>query len=233
MKLESRIVHEASFQFADNRVVVQLHGDSQNPFALPALHRQETVRRNARDRGEFVVYRVKEPVVTGATDSSRKKPFSTEPAETIKFEYPDMRHDAETLMVHPQTGDIYILSKRISGAAGVYKLPAAAGYKTDKMNRLEKIADFSAPAMPNGLLTGGDISPDGTRVAICDYFGGYEIVMPAGKSKNFDEIWKEKPSTIELGERRQGETVAYTADGKAILATSEKKNSPVIKVDRK
>jgi hypothetical protein len=38
---------------------------------------------------------------------------------------------------------------------------------------------------------------------------------------------------VELGERKQGEAICYTADGKAIIATSEKKNSPVIKVERK
>ncbi len=86
--------------------------------------------------------------------------------------------------------------------------------------------------MPNGFLTGGDISPDGKRVIVCDYFSAYEIVLPES-AKNFDDIWKEKPSVIQLGEREQGEAVSYSADGKSILATSEKKNSPIIEVKRK
>jgi len=52
-------------------------------------------------------------------------------------------------------------------------------------------------------------------------------------AKSFDEIWTEKLLIVELGERNQGEAVAYSADGKSIFATSEKKNSPIIQVKRK
>ncbi len=186
---------------------------------------------NKRTRGEFTIYRVKEPTVTDENKSSSKKnPLETETAEQIKFTYPETRHDAETLMIHPETGDIYIVSKRLSGAAGVYKLKA--DYSLEKTNTLEKIADFSVPATPNGFVTGGDISPDGRRVVICDYFNAYEIVLPEN-AKNFDEIWKQEPEIIELGTREVGEAVGYSADGKSIFATSEKTNSPFIRVNRK
>ncbi len=102
-------------------------------------------------------------------------------------------------------------------------------YDLNKTNRLEKIADFTVPAFPNGFLTGGEISPDGKRVIVCDYFAAYEIILPE-KAKSFDEIWREKPSIVELGERAQGEAVCYSVDGKSVFATSEKKNSPIIQV---
>jgi len=189
------------------------------------------IGNNKRTRDEFTIYRVKEPTVSGENkSSSKKKPLTTETAEAIKFSYPDMRHDAETLMIHPESGDFYILSKRLSGAAGVYKLKA--NYSLEKTNTLEKIADFSVPAVPNGFLTGGDISPDGRRVIICDYFNAYEIVLPE-KAKNFDEIWTQKPAIVELGEREIGEAVGYAADGNSIFATSEKNNSPFIQVKKK
>ncbi|MEP7039017.1 MAG: hypothetical protein ABI891_11815 [Acidobacteriota bacterium] len=186
------------------------------------------IGNNERTKSEMTIYRVAEPQVSASDKtSSKKNPNKTESAEAIKFEYPDMRHDAETLMVNPNTGDIYILSKRLSGAAGVYKL--AANYSLEKTNTPEKIADFTVPAVPNGFLTGGDISPDGKRVIICDYFSAYEIVLPEN-AKNFDEIWKEKPVIVELGQRKQGEAVVYSADGKSVFATSEGKNSPLISV---
>ena len=189
------------------------------------------IGNNERVKSEFRIYRFREPQVSESTiNSSKKNPQRTDAAEVIKFSYPDYRHDAETLMVHPKTGDIYILSKRLTGAAAVYKL--SRDFDPEKTNRLEKITDFSVPALPNGLLTGGDISPDGKRVVICDYFSAYEIVLPE-KAKNFDEIWKQEPQIIELGEREQGEAVCYSADGKAIFATSENRNSPVIQVKRK
>ncbi len=186
---------------------------------------------NERKRSELTVYLVKEPTVTDADKtSSRKNSLSTEPSDAIKIQYPDARYDAETLLVHPQSGDIYILTKRLRDAASIYKL--SKNYSFDKINRLEKIADFTVPAVPNGFLTGGDVSADGKRVVICDYFSAYEIVLPE-KAKSFDDIWRERPLIIELGEREQGEAVGYSADGAAIYATSEKKNSPIIKVKKK
>ena len=189
------------------------------------------IGNNERLKSEMTIYCVAEPTISDADkDSSKKNPSQTENAEAIKFVYPEMRHDAETLLVHPNSGDIYILSKRLSGASGVYKL--AADFSLEKTNTLKKIADFSVPAVPNGFLTDGDISPDGKRVVVCDYFSAYEIVLPKN-AKSFDEIWTEKPLIVELGERNQGEAVAYSADGKSIFATSEKKNSPIIQVKRK
>lgn len=184
---------------------------------------------NGRSRTEHTIYKVKEP--TGfSKDSSRKNPQMTDDAEAIKFTYPDIRHDAETLLVHPQTNDIYVVTKRLTGAAGVYKLKA--NYDSSKVNKLEKVSDLSVPAVPEGFLTGGDISPDGKRVVICDYFFAYELSLP-DKANNFDDIWKQKPLKIELGTREQGEAVAYSPDGNSIFATSENKNSPLIEVKRK
>jgi hypothetical protein len=189
------------------------------------------IGNNERLKSEFTIYRVAEPQVADKdANSSTKNPSKTDTAEAVKFDYPDTRHDAETLLIHPQSGEIYILTKRLDGAASVYKL--AANYSSEKTNTLKKIGDFSVPAVPNGFLTGGDISPDGKRIIICDYFSAYEIVLPES-AKSFDDIWKEKPSVVQLGEREQGEAVSYSADGKSILATSEKKNSPIIEVKRK
>lgn len=189
------------------------------------------IGNNERVKAQLTIYRVAEPKISANADhSSRKNPPSTETAQAIKVLYPDSRHNAETLLVHPKTGDVYILTKEMTGASGVYKLPA--NYNPDKTNRLEKIADFRVPAIPDGFLTGGEIAPDGKRVILCDYFAAYEILLPA-KAANFDEIWKEKPLKIELGERKQGEAVSYSADGKSIFATSEGKKSPLIEVDRK
>lgn len=188
------------------------------------------IGNNKRTRSELTIYRVKEPkILSEDKSSSKKNPLSTEAAQAVKFTYADTRHDAETLLVHPETGDIYVITKRLSGAAGVYKLKA--NYEIGKTNTLEKIADLSVPAVPNGFLTGGDISPDGKRIIVCDYFNAYELILPE-KAKNFDEIWKQEPKTVELGTREIGEAVGYSADGNSIFATSEN-NDSLIRVRRK
>lgn len=186
---------------------------------------------NKGKRPEHFVYRVKEPIVGGNdARSSRKEPLASDGADIVRFRYPDYGQDAETLMVHPKSGDIYIVTKRVTGPAGVYCLrhPAFDG----STGMLEKVADISVPAIPNGFLTGGDISPDGRHVIICDYTQAYEWTLPEG-DQDFDDIWKQVPEPVDLGKRKHGEAVAYNVDGTAVYATSEDKDSPVIEVKRR
>lgn len=194
------------------------------------IYTSDTGNNTKNQRSVFTIYKVKEPTVSGETDSTKKDPLETDPAEAIQVQYPDGPRDAETFMVNTQTGDMYILSKRFSEPSAVYKLKA--GYDHNNVNTLEKLTDFRVPAVPNGFLTGGDIAPDGKHAIICDYFNAYELTLPAG-AKNFDDIWKQTPLVVELGKREQGEAVAYSADGKSIFATSEGKKPPLIQVDHK
>lgn len=184
---------------------------------------------NDKMRSEIVVYRVAEPKLTPADKSSTKSnPKTTAPADAIRLRYPDGKYDAETLLVHPATGNLYIITKAMLKNAVVYEAPAplVAG----KVITMRRIGELRIPSLMGGVLTGGSISPDGRRVAVCDYIQGYEIVLPAS-SKNFDDIWKQKITGFNLGQREQGEAITYRADGKALLATSEGKRPPLIQVD--
>lgn len=186
---------------------------------------------NKLKRDKFGVYRVAEPVVTPPdADSDRKNPLLTASADFIQFTYPDSDHDAETLMVHPVSGYIYVVTKLVSGPAGVYRLKPTFGDTNPQ--KAERVADLSVPAVPNGFLTGGDISPDGRRVIICDYSQAYEFSLPDGDS-DFEDIWKQPAERIDLGKRKGGESICYSVDGTAIYATSEGRKPPVIEVKSK
>jgi len=184
---------------------------------------------NNANRRDIVVYRVLEPELTAADkNSTKKQPRATAPAEAIHFVYPDGKHDAEALMVHPSTGNLYIMTKRALANSAVYE--ATAPLTPGKLTTLKKIADVHVPSIFGGAITGGSISPDGRRVALCDYFQGYEIVLPPS-SKNFDDIWKQKMTGFDLGKRPQGESITYRLDGNALLATSEGDASDLIQVE--
>jgi hypothetical protein len=188
---------------------------------------------NKHGRKDMVIYRVPEPVVQpGDKDATRRDMIFSEPAAAIHFKIEDFKDDAETLMVHPVTGDIYILAKSYKRSSAIYKLSPPFKIDDEGMNAVQALGPFSVPAIPDGVLTGGDISPDGKRVIVCDYFSAYELILPGG-AKNFDDIWKVKPLVVDLGPRKTGEAVGYSADGKFIVATTEGKNPPVIEVDRK
>jgi hypothetical protein len=186
---------------------------------------------NDAKRAEHLIYRVREPGASTATSGSTKAaPLQTEAAEVLRFIYPDGPHDAETLMVHPKTADIYVVTKHKTGPAGVYRLHSEFG--NSQPVQAEKIAPLSVPGIPMGLLTGGDISPDGRRMIICDYTAGYEYTLPEGTS-NFDDIWKLEPEMVDIGDRRVGEAVCYSADGNTLYSTSEGKHQPIFGTERR
>lgn len=175
---------------------------------------------NSLDREQVIVYRVPEPAISAAdSTATSSSPRATEKAEPIYLRYPDGKHNAETLLVHPQTGDVYIVTKSSKKAAAVYRVTAAA-LAEPRVQTLVKVTDLALPSVLEGMVTGGDISSDGQRVVLCDYFAGYEYTLGAG-AKGFDAIWSEKPRLIDLGGREQGEAVCYSLDGKSILSTSE------------
>ena len=183
---------------------------------------------NDKVRSEIVVYRVAEPKLTAADKSSTKSnPKTTASADAIRLRYPDGKFDAETLLVHPTTGNLYIITKAMLKNAVVYE--AAAPLVTGKVITMRRLGEIKVPSIMGGVITGGAISPDGRRVALCDYIQGYEVVLPAS-SKNFDDIWKQKITGFNLGQREQGEAITYRSDGKALLVTSEGKRPPLIQV---
>jgi hypothetical protein len=189
------------------------------------------IGNNSKKREFLTVYRILEPVITAKDSATTKeKPAETVAAEAIKLKYPEGNFDAEALMVHPQTGDLYIVTKVMGAAAKVFKLKAP--FMQQKEARLIFVAEVKAPNRFIGFLTGGDISPDGHRVALCDYLSAFEITLPDKKGLAFDEIWKQPVQVINIGTRKQGEAICYRADGMALLATSEVLPCPLIEVVR-
>ena len=185
---------------------------------------------NSSARGEVVVYRVPEPKPDPTNNSSKAKPQISERAEAIRLRYPDGKHDAEALLVHPVSGDLYIVTKVALENPTVYK--AEAPLNAGKVITMKMVGQLAVPSLFGGIITGGSLSPDGKRVALCDYFQGYEMVLPAN-SNNFDDIWKQRLVSFDFGKRNQGEAIAYRLDGRALLGTSEGRGSLVIEVSIK
>ncbi|HYP26622.1 MAG TPA: hypothetical protein VE262_07890 [Blastocatellia bacterium] len=182
---------------------------------------------NREQRSEIVIYRVPEPAVSqDLATFSETNPANTEPAVAMRLEYPDGRYDAEALLVHPHTGVIYILTKSYGPGALIYKVPAEL--YTD-VTTLERVGEIKLPGQQGGIITGGDISPDGKMVILCDYQAAYEFLLPEHDG-SFDRIWAEVPTKVQLGTRRQGEAICYSLDGNSVLATSEGTPCPIFRI---
>ena len=188
------------------------------------------IGNNKLERAELRIYRVKEPIVSAAgASSNRKNALPTDPADVSVFKYQDTPHNAETLLVQPLTGEVYVLTKRLDGPSLVFKFMPNFGSVAPIT--AQKVGEVSVPAVPNGLLTSGAISADAKRVVLCDYSAGYELSSPNATS--FDEIWKAKPVPIDLGNRKHGEAISFASDGKSIIGTNEGKKAEIFEVKRK
>ena len=182
---------------------------------------------NVRSATHFTIYRVPEPALDSET---------TEAAELFRVRRPSNSTDAEALLVGPRRGDVYIVTKALKRGQKTEVLKVSAPLKPNSTAR--KIATLDIGDGPllqwfsAGGITGGDISPDSGRVALCDYLTVYEAVLPPG-AKHFDEIWKAKWERIETGYRKQGEAVTYRQDGNALILTSEGPTFDLIEVERR
>jgi hypothetical protein len=73
---------------------------------------------------------------------------------------------------------------------------------------------------PSLAATGGDISPDGQRLVVSDYFT-VRTKRCCPRRAAFDAVWRQEFTAIPLGFGLQVEGVCYRADGRAIIAASE------------
>ena len=184
---------------------------------------------NSAQRKEIIVHRITEPAPP-SDQTSPSAPRRTAPAETFRLRYPQGARDAETLLVHHATGDLYIITKQMLAPAEVYR--ARAPLDPRRTITLEQVATLDIPSLTGGFITGGDISIDNRRIILCDYVAAYEFVLP-DDAKEFDAIWRERPRVVTLDARRQGEGIAYSLDGRAILTTSEGVPAPLGEVVRR
>lgn len=127
--------------------------------------------------------------------------------------YSDGSRDAESLLVHPKTGRVYIIDKQEDGGH-LYEGPAklsASGTNVFK------------PVVPVDLwATDAAFSPDGKELAVRGYFGGISYDWNDGKIKKLGRI------SVPLG---QGESATYSTDGTKLLLGSEGAGSSVVAED--
>ncbi|MCG8966942.1 WD40 repeat domain-containing protein [Streptomyces sp. CL12-4] len=123
--------------------------------------------------------------------------------------YADGARDAESMVVHPKTGRVYIIDKNEDGGH-LYEGPAKLSSSGTNVFR---------PTVPVDLwATDAAFSPDGEQLAVRGYLGGIWYAWNGGKIQRKGRI------SVPLG---QGESATYTADGEKLLLGMEGANSPV------
>ncbi|MFI7501440.1 WD40 repeat domain-containing protein [Streptomyces sp. NPDC049687] len=128
--------------------------------------------------------------------------------------YSDGARDAESLVVHPKTGRVYIIDKNEDGGH-LYEGPATLS--TSGKNVFKPVAAVDLWA------TDAAFSPDGTRLAVRGYFGGISYDWNDGAVK--------REGRLDVPLQRQGESLSYSPDGSKLMYGSEGAGSDVVAED--
>jgi hypothetical protein len=154
------------------------------------------------------IYRFPEPDVSG-----RKTPFTDTIAnyDVIHYRFPDRIRDAETLMIDPNTKDLYVVSKREINVV-MYKM--AYPYSPNDTITMEIVGN-----LPLSIIVAGDISSDGTEVLLKSYNEIYYYKLKAGEG--IESIIHKQPERLPYAIEPQGEAIAWNTDASGYYTVSE------------
>ncbi len=168
--------------------------------------------------------------VAGSADA-RTAP--AEVAEVAEVAYPDSRHDAEALLHDPVTGEVFVVTKRWDGGpAGVYRLPAdafgSAGSGAEDSGaaarqNLEHLGEVGDSA--GVLVTGGDVSADGTLVVLRTYRD--VRLWDRDPGIGIAQTLASTPDCVHVLVEGQGEAVAFDPGGTALVTVREGEQAPL------
>ncbi|HSV38384.1 MAG TPA: hypothetical protein VLI04_06440 [Nocardioidaceae bacterium] len=145
---------------------------------------------NDAERSHITVYGIPTP---GRGDAT------VEPT-SYEMVYDDGPRDAETLLVHPKTGRMYVVSKGLLGGT-VYAAPKQL--REDRTNVLQPVGGAG------GLVTDGVFLPDGEHLLLRDYVSATLVA-----ASDFTPL-----ARFRLPAQEQGEGIGY--DGQRVLVSTE------------
>lgn len=160
---------------------------------------------NAGVHKSVKIYRFLEP-------AKIEKSISLKP-EVLKFAYPDGAMDAESLFVDPISGDLFVVSKRDKQNT-LFRL------RSNDFGKKDVIAE-ELGKLPFTSATAADISQDGSKILIKNYFKIYYWERKIGETV-VDALTR-APKELPYVPEPQGEAVGFQPDGKAFYTISEKR----------
>jgi len=124
--------------------------------------------------------------------------------------YPDGPHDAETLLCHPRTGRLYVVTKEFLGGR-LYALPNRLD--AGRPNRLRPVGTMKP------IATDGAFFPDGRHVVVRGYYSADVYRWPS----------LQRVARLDLPRQEQGEGIGVAPDGR-VYVSSEGVGARVLEV---
>ena len=175
---------------------------------------------NLLDRTDVVVYAFPEP------DVDPDHPLAAGAQADAVWKFPITMGepvDVEAFIVLPDVSAM-IFYEKASPSARVFKY--AAPWTPDTLATLELSSTFTSPGSTFSglnLVTGADVHPSGTRVALRTYGGAFEIKLDASRGVTADRFADADVVQLFQGpaSEPQGEAIAYDEDGTGLFLVSE------------
>ena len=189
---------------------------------------------NLKIRRAIQIYRIPEPDLV--PEGSKTPEIISSPPTVWHVRFPGGPRNAESLLVHPQTRRIYILTKEDDGKSQLFAFPEVI--PDGRPITLEEITTVTFPgqdrigkrAIDDRMTTAADFSPDARHLVVATYSSLYEWDLPKGATL-IDALAK-PPRRMVPDLLRQLEGACYDADNRSIWITSEHLPTPLVKVTR-
>ena len=182
------------------------------------------IGQNTGARDHVTVYRVAEPSTPFAETGTLTG------AATISLRYPDRPVDAESMFVDPRTGDLFVIDKEyLSGVGHVFRAPRRALVDGATVT-MRQVGSFTVPPddpstpsavtrFPGTIITGADMSPDGSTILVRTYRSVLAFSRPARRT--VPAAFRRPPCIAPQVDEAQGEAIGFAANGASYFTISE------------
>jgi len=150
------------------------------------------------------------------------------PFKNIKVRYADGKsHNAESLSIHPGTGDLYILTKSGSELPKLFTLPHSTWIKADtkKIYPLTLVGDIDLSKIFKNApkkITSMDISPNGKKFIVLNYNNAFEFNLDLASVNSLSTHYLLENTIhkkVDLKRLIQQEAITYTPSGDLLYTT--------------
>jgi len=137
----------------------------------------------------------------------------------IRFEYDNGPHNCEGVAVDTERGEILLLTKESPLSTAVYRLPL------NLTDAKQELVAKQLTRLPIAFATGLDISPDSETLIAVTMWDGW--VCRRQPDESWDQALRNQLHHVMMPQRKQGESVCFSADGQFAYVNSEKKKQPL------
>jgi hypothetical protein len=169
---------------------------------------------NALAREHYTLLRVAEP-------DALTKGVHTLESRQLRFRYPDGSHNAEAMFVHPRTGELFVVTKVKHGSSGLYRVPHTENNWAKTFQGVVVAAKLGELTPPAGApeITGADMSPSGEAILLRTYTHVFRYAVD--HSGDVADALTGAPCALPVAEEKQGEAIAWWANGRGFVTLSE------------